>query len=414
MADPTRWQILDAAGQVLAELSAGPGLTIRPTAVAEPTPTPPPPPPPPVDQQAGTVRVAAGGDLAAALRSLADGGTLALERGGSWPGVLPWRWSGARLTSYGDPSAALPVLGGLELAAGVHDCFFDRFALQPAAPWTGYGVRGVAGGLARLVFEELLVAGFCDNVALHDPLLDAAGATLLDVTFRRCRILDARPADPFADGMATRGQGIFAANVNGLTLEGNLIAGNGWPDRPNIFRHGVYVRATCRRVKATGNLVADNASYGLQLRAPGSWAEGNLFAGNGLACLINGESGVFQDNAVQLGRWNVSPDKALWYGKGGLAAHVGSGSIARNLFVDGPMVMPAGYHRVETLLVGPRPKKEGWEWDQPCRPAVGENVDRTADVRVDLADLVAEARRPGTSIEAARQRAFERCRAAVG
>lgn len=227
------------------------------------------------------------------------GDQLLLRRGDTFIApVLGWSISGkpgfpALIGAYGDERLPRPrwlAKGtGIDVRASCHDIAFAHFELVSAlrdpsvpdfnagAPDGDAGIRIVAE-VRDVRLEGLLVRCFPDNLVVHAPNIHDPPRLLERVTLFRCTIADAWSRRTFG------GQGIFAANVDGLSiLECNFVH-NGWTDvvrgaGRSIFRHNGYISEQGNRnVVARDNVLIDGSSLNLQCRC-GATIENNFSLG---------------------------------------------------------------------------------------------------------------------------------------
>lgn len=170
---------------------------------------------------------------------------------------------------------------------GLH---FDAYKLDTADP----AFTGQSADHANLVF---LMDN--ENVLLEDNLFDRLeiviqgydGYDPKNFTLRR-NIFTGTYYNKSSFDRNSRPSNIYAANVDGLVLEENVIDHGGWhPTVPgaaaNMFNHNVYLQASNNgnRVVVRNNIITRGASHGLQMRA-GGVAEDNFFARNALGLLL--------------------------------------------------------------------------------------------------------------------------------
>ena len=247
------------------------------------------------------------------------------------------------ISAYGDGPRPLVVSPGSAfsvLSAGLHDIALIGLHLtaagrdpaspdfDPAAP-SGHGVR-VIRPVTTLLIEDCRIDHFVNNLTLTAG--DEPGARLSNVRVRRCQVLDAWSA-----GGAFSGQGLYAAGCDSLLIEDNVFDHNGWNDAvpgaaPNVYRHNLYVSADNSAVTVRGNVIANAASHGLQLRCGGDVA-GNLFLANALHSLLAGARGRFRNNVVLGGR-DIDASNPRGFG---LTLACADGRAERNLFAQKPL-----------------------------------------------------------------------------
>lgn len=225
--------------------------------------------------------------------------------GGSAPSIDYVAFVGIHFTPHlyvgvGSPSGFSWLVGGTHLL--IEDCLFERY------------------------MNNLTIQGF-DNWRRN-------------TTIRRNVLREA-----FATTAATSGQGLYAAGCDGLTIEENVFDHNGWCESipgavPSIFRHGIYIqtgsgRGNNHNVVVSGNIIANSAATGLQLRS-GGICRNNLFLRNPIHVLLGGGhqldfSGVeadFHDNVLLDGRDIDAINPRGWCVT---AANIRRGEVRRNL-----------------------------------------------------------------------------------
>lgn len=252
------------------------------------------------------VQLPSGKDFATALAATPAGGTLLLQRGGRYDctrtPTVPT--NGITLGAFGDPTLQEPRVAstaGALFAQG-------RNGLTIADVWFEPPTPGKEGLILRncddLTLERLVVTKQGQGITLQG----INGARSERVAVRYCRIFD--NYDP-ADG---KGQGLYAASVDGLKLTGNLFCRNGWMPgkvRSNPLSHNAYIQQQCGPAEVTYNVFADAASHGIQMRTGG-----------------NARFNVFVDNPIHMSYGHVNGAGVLF--KGGV-----SGEVEDNVFVGG-------------------------------------------------------------------------------
>jgi hypothetical protein len=109
-----------------------------------------------------------------------------------------------------------------------------------------------------------------------------------DFKLRRSTIVDAH----CVHGTGAHPQGLYALSVDGLLIEECLFDHNGWSESvpgagADVFSHDLYVDNDNSDVVVRGNIIANAASHGLQLRCGGTVVD-NLFVRNSIALLVGG------------------------------------------------------------------------------------------------------------------------------
>ncbi|HWE03787.1 MAG TPA: carbohydrate-binding protein [Tepidisphaeraceae bacterium] len=249
------------------------------------------------------------------------GDQLLLKAGDTWQGdFIYWRLSGKSaqepmvLGSYG--SGPRPTIdSGSETAfetgavstpevdylaiMGIH---FDANSRDPAL--TSKPVRNDPTGIdilskgTDILVENCLVENYAVNMNFQGYY-----GTISGVTVRRNVVLDAWSSDGHA-------QGLYANEVNGLTLYGNYFEHNGWSAKvsgaaPTWQNHDAYLSAANTNCQVIDNIFADASAYGLQARS-GGIVTGNVFINdpvgmsfgvvNGAATTNGGVTGSVTDN----------------------------------------------------------------------------------------------------------------------
>ena len=150
-----------------------------------------------------------------------------------------------------------------------------------------------------ILIEDCLLSGFADNLQFQgDPDLRAS-----DVRVRRNVIVDS-----WAVGQHS--QGLYAARVDGLLIEGNIFDHNGWKEgvegaEPTIFNHNIYIQSSCSGINVIDNIISNASSHGVQVR-PGGNIIGNFFFRNAINALLGNEefqtTGVIERNVFLEGK----------------------------------------------------------------------------------------------------------------
>lgn len=148
-----------------------------------------------------------------------------------------------------------------------------------------------------------------------------------NVKLRRNIVADNYAPSFDATGKYVTSEGLYANSVQGLTLEENLFDHNGWSDPafgnfgaiPSIYNHNVYANIDNNNLVVTGNIFANAASHGIQVR-PGGIVTNNLFLNNPIAMsygYVNGQekpggvSGEISGNVIYGGR-DISGQPRGW------------------------------------------------------------------------------------------------------
>jgi len=215
------------------------------------------------------------------------------------------------------------VISGIHFAAAGRDP--DAPDYDPAGQ--GADAIRIVRPVHRLTVEDCRFEFFTGNLVLTGE----ARAPLQEITIRHCLVLNA-----YSTAGAFSGQGLYANKVDGLTVEGCVFDHNGWNEKVpgalrNIYRHNLYISHDTTDVKIVGNVIANGASHGLQLRS-GGLCEGNLFVDNSIHALMAGDAAVFRGNVLVGGR---DIDAKTPRGIGVMMA-AGKSVVADNLFLHKP------------------------------------------------------------------------------
>jgi len=246
----------------------------------------------------GTVR--AFRSLSAAYNKLRDGKPdwMLLKRGDTWVldgvgfGTNNWQKSGrdrgaermvvGAYGSLGDPRPKVltdPARRGLyntgSTAGEASHLAFASFHLEPNGrqpDQSPVGIRWFQDS-DDVLFEDLYVGGYASNIEFFKE----NGSIRRDIVVRRCVIVDA---------WSTTGhsQGIYAKDVEGLTIEECLIDHNGWNEsiaaaNPTTFNHNMYLSTTNTGVVVRNNISLRASATGCQARSGGEIL-GNIFQAN--------------------------------------------------------------------------------------------------------------------------------------
>lgn len=378
-----------------------------------PTPTPtvtPTPTPVQTSFPAGTIFVNPGDKLQQKCDTLKPGGTIALARGGTWAEPMAFgsaQTVGVHITSFG--AGPLPIVKaqfGLMLYGGEHIAVDGIHFLSVANP-TGNGVNVICNGINGLTFINNIVQGFRDNVVIQAYAGD--GAALADyhknVLIGNNLILD-------SGGTGQRdGQGIYVQNVNGLTVQENLIdlAGMNRKSAAGVpqydeYTHGMYLQHGNKDVNVLRNVVSRCESYGIQTRGPDETAPGddttsdpghavtdNIIVNCAIGFANSGKNGTGTGNYFLPGHFH-GPN--VHHGQGMAIIHVGAGDFSNNTRLTGPPPNAATADWVMPFLqVAPDTKDAAnpWHWTNPTNAkAIGRDY-TAGSVRVspDLATPIA-------------------------
>ena len=202
----------------------------------------------------------------------------------------------------------------------------DAPDFDPAAQ-SGSAIR-IVRPVHRLTVQDCRFELFNGNLVLTGD----KSRRLVEVTVRRCIVLDA-----YSTAGATSGQGLYADKVDGLTVEDCVFDHNGWNEKvhgapANLFRHNIYISHDTSDVRVTGNVIANGASHGLQMRS-GGLCEGNLFIDNAIHAVLAGEEATFRGN-VLLGGRDIDASNPRGFG---VTIAAGKGLVEDNLLLHKPV-----------------------------------------------------------------------------
>ncbi|MDB5290176.1 MAG: hypothetical protein JWL69_1417 [Phycisphaerales bacterium] len=206
----------------------------------------------------------------------------------------------AVITAYGDVSLPRPVIDGTTGTAfhggaliqhvDLLDLSFTSSTHDPTSPnFTNQGSYGIydLGTMNDFLVEDCSFSYFGNNISLQGT---STYGPVTNVTIRRSEILDAYNTNG-------NSQGMYAEQVNGLTIQENVFDHNGWSTlvpgaTANIFSHDCYLHSSDTNVVVTGNLFAEASSHGLQARG-GGIVDNNLFLSDPTSLsfgLVNGST----------------------------------------------------------------------------------------------------------------------------
>jgi hypothetical protein len=262
------------------------------------------------------------------------------------------------IEAYGDESVARPLLncgtnrcfsinpgGGTPASVenialvGLHFLANNTLACNDSGIW-------ILGGAKNILVEDMRIENFGNGITMqgfhdHRPGNNYDG-DIFDVTVNRSVIIDSHCN-------AAHSQGMYFSYVFGITLTENIIDKNGWKAGtaavPTMFNHNLYVDVMTSGLILRGNIIADAASHGIQMRS-GGVAEDNLFASNPIALQVGTSGleggtdddppaplfGVATDNVIVDGRDIDSSNPRGW----GIQAFwlTAGGEISRNLVLN--------------------------------------------------------------------------------
>lgn len=236
------------------------------------------------------------------------------------------------------------VLQGISFEANLRNTDGTEFKAGSTGGENGLRMLGQAN---NFLVEDCSFKSYVNNAIVQSWYGGGTGFGLIsNFKFRRNLVLDAYNEGSSVYGAPTsvKSQGIYVEGVQNVLLEENVFDHNGWHDSnpitgANIYNHNAYVHANSTDVSVIGNIFANAASHGLQLR-PGGIAKNNLFINNPIAMsfgLVNGSQptpggvrGEVSGNVVIGGR-DISGDARGW---GLEIGNIGAGgsSISNNIF----------------------------------------------------------------------------------
>lgn len=362
-----------------------------------PPPTPPPAPPPvaPTDPPKGAIAVHKGDDLSEAVKALKAGGTLALERGGTWnePLAIGSDKDGCSVVAFG--KGAMPTIQadfGLMLYGPLDGFTVTGIGFVGTPKTKGHGVHGITNQLHDLTIKSCLFAGFMDNIVIQPLAGDAVKRTDYHTNVAIVNnILLASGGDGERDG-----QGMFLQAIDSLYVYENLILGagmnrvmaDGKTPAIGIYCHGIYGQHGMKRVRVLRNIFSHCESYGAQMRGPdalkmgedtvdpGATVADNIFHDCGIGFALTGSKGTATNNVTMNGHFH----NGLWHhGQGGGNLYLGSGTVTGNLRLGsdppdkakGEYVMPAFAFNADT----PDPANNPWRWTGKVNPTQSGNRD---------------------------------------
>ena len=227
---------------------------------------------------------------------------LQLKAGDTWSNQsLSWRVSGRStaapmlISSYGTGARPTISESGNDAALAFYGATTSHIALSGinlVGQGAGYGIYIYTPGTDYLI-EDALVEGFQENiVAEPDTTISNVGPS--NVRIRGSQILDAYNAS------GQKSEGLFAAAVDGMVLEYNVLDHNGWKtgaQTPDIYSHNAYLD-DMTHLTIRSNIFSNASSFGLLVRsenAPSATQhvliENNLFVGGANGMSIGARTG---------------------------------------------------------------------------------------------------------------------------
>ncbi len=188
------------------------------------------------------------------LRTGSSGGLVTHGGGGSPPSIDNVAFMGLHFLADTHDGTGQPVGIALHQPSTnilIEDCYVERYN-------TGIVIQGIGGRHSNVALRRSIVA---DSFGVND-------------------------GNP---------QGLYCVNTDGFLIEECIFDTNGWqPDVPgataDIFSHNIYIDTDTSDVIVRGNIIANGASHGAQMRS-GGVAHNNLFVRNSIALMMAGGSG---------------------------------------------------------------------------------------------------------------------------
>ena len=227
---------------------------------------------------------------------------LRLKAGDTWTNeTFSWTVSGRStaapmlMSSYGIGSRPTISESGDGDALAFYGATTSHIALSGInflGQGAGFGIHIYTPGTDYLV-ENCVIEGFLDNiVAQPDTTISQSGPS--NVRIRGSQILNAYNAS------GPKSQGLFAADVDGMLLEYNVLDHNGWKtgaQTPDIYSHDAYLD-DMTNLTIRSNVFSNASSFGLLVRsenAPSATQhvliEDNLFVGDGNGMSVGARTG---------------------------------------------------------------------------------------------------------------------------
>jgi hypothetical protein len=223
--------------------------------------------------------------IARGLALIRDGSAdwLLFRRGDTWSEGFNWGERSGRsdaerlvVASYGDsterPRFATGSGPGISICCDRQenvsfiDLDFHAHTRDPASPdfqgsQGSESIRRCCGGGGNLLFEGNRFRSYVTTV-----LQTGSDGIPVNIEFRRNVV-----ADNY--GVDSHSQGVYAANVDGLLIEGNVFDHNGWNETvagadATIFNHNLYLNGFNVRVR--DNLILRASSMGIKFRSDGT------------------------------------------------------------------------------------------------------------------------------------------------
>lgn len=230
----------------------------------------------------------------------------------------------------------------------------------------------------NILVEDCVFSFFKNGV-----MLTGVDAGVQNFRLRGCVITDSY-------NTSGHSQGIYATNVHGLLVEGCVFDHNGWNTQvsggqPTIYNHNLYIDDVSNWGETTdvtvrGNIIANAASHGCQLR-PGGEISGNVFVSNSLGMFVGLAPSAIRNN-VLLEPKDISSSLRRGYGidvlqcedaivENNIVAHkpsnVGTGSAIR-ITTSNDMTVPSYDVTVRNNIV--------FNWNGPLLETTTDRFDR--------------------------------------
>jgi hypothetical protein len=278
---------------------------------------------------------------------------LLLRRGDVWHESLgAWKLSGRSpsepllVATYGDaparPLLATGTEGGVWTdGGGGSPATIDHLALVGLHfRADGFDGRGDCVGARMLQPGSHFLIEDCKFEAYSTNLVfQGLGGRHRDFRLRRSVIVDAYSIH----GSGAHPQGLYAYAVDGLLIEECLFDHNGWNAHvanagADVYSHDLYIDNGNSGVVVRGNIIANAASHGMQLRSGGTVLD-NLFVRNSIALSVGGGNDPELDGVRAELRGNVildgkDIDSESPRGWGIWLANIASGRVHCNVIAD--------------------------------------------------------------------------------
>lgn len=187
----------------------------------------------------------------------------------------------APIVYMGRPGEPRPVIGSIRSFAPLYHVWFVGLEIDASRSENNAGIdlRAGKGTISDVLIEDCLIYGAKDNIVIEARNEYPAQR----ITVRRCISRDSHAG-------STHSQGLYAAGVDGLTIEQNVFDHNGWaePEDRTIFNHAVYLQSTNTGVVIRGNILARSSSHGMNLHCP-TLVEDNIVWRNAIGVSLTGD-----------------------------------------------------------------------------------------------------------------------------